>query len=60
MNEPIRRLSAVQKSMLDILCEYIGGKISEEEYSDKIDDTILYHRNVKEDIDAYYQGVAAG
>lgn len=59
MNEPIRRLSAVQKSMLDILCNYIDGKISEEEYSDEIDETILYHRNVKEDVDTYYQGLAA-
>ena len=60
MNEPIRKLSAVQKSIMEIMFKYLRGEIDEEQYSDEVDQTIEYHRSVKEDIDAYYQGVAAG
>ena len=59
MNEPMKKLSAVQKSIMEIMFKYLRDEITEEEYSDEVDQTIEYHRTVKEDIDAYYQGVVA-
>lgn len=59
MNEPIKKLTAVQKSIMEIMFKYLRDEITEEEYSDEVDRTIEYHRTVKEDIDTYYQGVVA-
>ena len=47
MNEPIRKLTAVQKSSMEIRFKYLRGEIDEEQYSDEVDQTIEYHRSVK-------------
>ena len=62
MKQVIETMSRVQANMMGVLFKYTLGELTEEEASDQMDEVVRegrYLETVKEDMDAYYAGLAA-
>lgn len=63
MKQVIETMSRVQANMMGVLLKYTRGELSEEQASEEMDRVVeegRYLETVKEDMDAYYAGLAAG
>lgn len=59
---PMKKLAAVQNSMMEVMFKYLRDEIDERECSEQMDEVIEEHKylnTIREDMDYYYSGVVA-
>ena len=50
--------SKVSSDLLDILFDYMLGKIDAEDVDAKVEELAYYQRDIRSGVDAYYAGIA--